>query len=111
MHILRCYVCSICPYFKLLRGQLIHPHDVQSQNMIIQVGFSTTKIMQAITYDHYGDASVLTFETAVTKPQITSDDQVLIKISYAGVNFIDTYFRSGLYPVASFPKILGQDGT
>ena len=93
----------------MLRGQLIHPHYVQ--NMIIQPWIFKTKIMQAITYDHYGDASVLTFETAVAKPQITSDDQVLIKISYAGVNFIDTYFRSGLYPVASFPKILGQDGT
>ncbi|TIA71002.1 hypothetical protein E3P91_02762 [Wallemia ichthyophaga] len=33
-----------------------------------------------------------------------------IKVSYAGINYIDTYFRSGLYPV-SLPFNLGQEGS
>ncbi|TIA91082.1 hypothetical protein E3P99_01279 [Wallemia hederae] len=32
-----------------------------------------------------------------------------VQVSYAGINFIDTYFRSGLYPV-SLPFNLGQEG-
>ena len=35
--------------------------------------------------------------------------QALVKIAAAGVNFIDTYFRSGLYP-APTPIILGNEG-
>lgn len=28
-----------------------------------------------------------------------NDNSVLVKVNYAGINYIDTYFRSGLYPV------------
>lgn len=35
--------------------------------------------------------------------------QVLLRQEAAGLNFIDTYFRSGLYP-AKFPLIPGQEG-
>ncbi|OBZ78424.1 putative quinone oxidoreductase [Grifola frondosa] len=35
---------------------------------------------------------------------------VLVKIQYGGVNFIDTYYRKGLYPIASFPQPLGTEG-
>ncbi|GBG23993.1 Alcohol dehydrogenase 1 [Hondaea fermentalgiana] len=35
--------------------------------------------------------------------------QVLVRNEYAGVNFIDTYFRTGLYPKAA-PFGLGQEG-
>ncbi|KAF3907720.1 Zeta-crystallin [Arthrobotrys entomopaga] len=35
---------------------------------------------------------------------------VLIKTAYGGVNYIDTYFRSGLYPLPSFPHTLGSEG-
>jgi NADPH:quinone reductase-like Zn-dependent oxidoreductase len=36
--------------------------------------------------------------------------QVLVRNEYIGVNFIDTYFRSGLYPRAAFPSGLGEEG-
>jgi NADPH2:quinone reductase len=36
---------------------------------------------------------------------------VLIRTHYASVNFIDTYFRTGFYPIPKFPHILGQDGS
>lgn len=35
---------------------------------------------------------------------------VLVRVSAAGVNFIDTYRRSGLYPVA-FPHVVGSEGS
>ena len=34
---------------------------------------------------------------------------ILIQVEYFGVNFIDTYFRSGLYKVKEFPAILGSE--
>jgi NADPH2:quinone reductase len=36
--------------------------------------------------------------------------QVLVKNEFIGVNFIDTYFRSGLYPRPSYPSGLGEEG-
>src|ERR1700730_12221059 len=35
--------------------------------------------------------------------------QALVKIAAAGVNFIDVYFRTGLYP-APLPVVLGNEG-
>lgn len=35
---------------------------------------------------------------------------VRIAQSVIGVNFVDTYFRSGLYPVAELPAVLGFEG-
>lgn len=68
--------------------------------------------MKATVIHATGDASALKFENNFPKPAFNKDsDQILIRVVYAGVNFIDTYFRSGLYPVSSFPKVLGQDGS
>jgi len=33
------------------------------------------------------------------------------QIEYGGINFIDTYYRTGLYPFPSFPAILGKEST
>ncbi|RMZ84748.1 hypothetical protein DV737_g1070, partial [Chaetothyriales sp. CBS 132003] len=53
------------------------------------------------------DKLVYTESRPVPKP---GPGQILVKNDYAGVNFIDTYFRGGLYPLASFPHVLGQEG-
>ncbi|MDB6146198.1 MAG: quinone oxidoreductase [Pseudomonas sp.] len=45
------------------------------------------------------------FEPAQPGPQ-----QVLLRNKAIGVNFIDTYFRSGLYPAPSMPSGLGSEG-
>lgn len=37
-------------------------------------------------------------------------DEVRITQSVIGVNFVDTYFRSGLYPVAALPAVPGFEG-
>lgn len=42
-------------------------------------------------------------------PEI-SDEQILIKTEYAGINFSDIYVREGLYPVKKLPHVLGTEG-
>jgi len=39
-----------------------------------------------------------------------TQDQIVVKNSYIGVNYIDTYFRRGIYP-ASLPYILGREAS
>ncbi|KAG0304562.1 NADPH:quinone reductase [Dissophora globulifera] len=64
--------------------------------------------MHAVQIPKHGDSSVLAY-VSVPKPS-PKPDQVLIKVAYAGVNFIDTYQRSGLYPQV-LPFILGREGS
>ena len=63
--------------------------------------------MKAIRVHQIGGPGVLTFED-VTDPVPAADD-VLVENRAIGVNFIDTYFRSGLYP-APLPFIPGNEG-
>ncbi|ORX39667.1 hypothetical protein BD324DRAFT_640883 [Kockovaella imperatae] len=64
------------------------------------------KTMKAIQVDHTGGPEVNKLvEIPVPEPK---DNEVLIKVHYTGVNFIDTYFRTGLYPKPT-PYIVGQD--
>lgn len=44
----------------------------------------------------------------VDVPQIKAED-VLVRNSFAGVNFIESYFISGLYKAPSFPYVLGRE--
>ncbi|KAF0531108.1 nadph:quinone reductase [Gigaspora margarita] len=45
----------------------------------------------------------------IERPKITGLTDVLVKNHFAGVNFIDTYHRSGLYKL-SLPAIIGREG-
>jgi len=65
--------------------------------------------MKAVVCDKTGGPDVLRYteEQQVPKP---GDAEVLVKNKFAGINYIDTYFRSGLYPAPSWPLILGQEG-
>ncbi|KEG15550.1 quinone oxidoreductase [Trypanosoma grayi] len=61
----------------------------------------------------YGPADVIriTNTCSVAPDTVTlSDDEVLVQNSYAGVNFIDTYFRQGLYKKPHTPFVLGDEG-
>ncbi|KAF9436252.1 NADPH:quinone reductase [Entomortierella beljakovae] len=64
--------------------------------------------MHAVQIPKHGDSSVLAY-VSVPKPS-PKPDQVLVKVAYAGVNFIDTYQRSGLYP-QTLPFIVGREGS
>ena len=65
--------------------------------------------MKAILIKSVGDPEVLEIDD-IPKPEIDDDDEVLVQIKAAGVNPIDTKLRAGLYPLNSFPAILGCDG-
>ena len=55
---------------------------------------------------HTGPPDVLCVETLpVPQPQ---KGEVLLRQEAIGVNFIDTYFRSGLYPFPALPAIPGN---
>jgi NADPH2:quinone reductase len=62
--------------------------------------------MYAIEVEHTGGPEVLSL---VEKPQPSpGPGEVLIKAEASGVNFVDTYFRAGLYP-HELPFVLGAE--
>jgi NADPH:quinone reductase len=62
--------------------------------------------MKAIQVPRHGGAEVLTLvDVPVPQPKA---NELLVKISAMGVNFIDVYFREGRYP-AALPFIDGQE--
>lgn len=65
--------------------------------------------MKAILVHEPGNASAMTLgeiDTPQPKP-----GEVLVRVAAAGVNFIDTYHRSGLYPIPERPFQLGVEGS
>lgn len=65
--------------------------------------------MRGVRVSQTGDSSVLRLENDLPLPIINNDD-VLIKIEYAGVNFIDIYQRTGVYPM-QLPFTAGREGS
>lgn len=63
--------------------------------------------MKAILVSRHGGPEVLEY-TDVDAP-VPGEGQLLVDVSFAGVNFIDTYFRSGTYP-SEPPYIPGTEG-
>ncbi|MEP9413864.1 quinone oxidoreductase [Gordonia sp. VNQ95] len=63
--------------------------------------------MRAIEVTRHGGPDVLSYGT-VDDP-IPTPDEVLVRVDAAGVNFIDTYLRRGLYPSAP-PYVPGSEG-
>lgn len=63
--------------------------------------------MKAIQIEQLGGPEVLKL-TDLPDPS-PGPGEVLVRLAAAGVNFIDTYHRTGLYPV-ELPRILGLEG-
>ena len=64
-------------------------------------------MFDAVTFDHTGDAAVLQAVRLTPAPMGRRD--VRIRQHWAGVNFIDVYHRTGLYPVPALPAIPGVE--
>jgi len=62
--------------------------------------------MKAIRIHSHGGLEVLQLED-IPVP-VPGAGQALVRIEAAGVNFIDIYYRTGLYP-APLPYTLGQE--
>lgn len=60
-------------------------------------------MMKAVVFNEYGGPDVLTVAT-LEKPK-PAQGEVLVQVGASGINPVDTYFRSGVRPVPSFPSI------
>ncbi|GBQ27171.1 quinone oxidoreductase family protein [Gluconacetobacter sacchari] len=63
---------------------------------------------RAIRIHGYGGPEVLQLETLPTP--VPGRGEILIRQEAIGVNYIDIYFRTGLYKVPALPAILGMEG-
>lgn len=64
--------------------------------------------MKAIQITQTGGPEVLHYRDDVPVPE-PSENEVLVEVLVAGINYIDTYFREGIYPT-DLPFIPGQEG-
>ena len=69
---------------------------------------SLPKNMTAVVVREPGGIEALSYETDYPVPEL-SEGQVLVRNEFSGLNFIDTYYRSGLYKQEP-PFISGQEG-
>lgn len=79
-----------------------HLHTTRKANM------SIPSVQKAIRIHETGGPDVLKYETDVPVPTV-GDNQVLINNKFAGINFIENYFRQGLYKTP-LPATLGREG-
>ena len=63
----------------------------------------------AVRLYEYGGAEVLKYEEF--DPGSPGSGDVLIKHEAIGLNFIDVYHRTGLYPMPALPAVLGMEGS
>jgi NADPH:quinone reductase len=63
--------------------------------------------MKAVRIHKNGDPEVMVYEDApVPEP---AQGEAIVEIHVAGVNFVDTYYRAGLYKPPAFPHTLGSE--
>jgi len=63
---------------------------------------------KAIRIHEYGGPEVLRWED-VPMPEPGPDD-VVVRNEAVGLNYVDVYFRTGLYKLSALPSVLGQEG-
>lgn len=65
--------------------------------------------MKAVAIASYGPSTNM--QLAEVDAPKCGDNDVLVDVAYAGVNFIDTYHRTGLYAVPALPFVLGREAS
>jgi len=63
--------------------------------------------MKAVRAHNYGDPEVLKYEDAPAPAP--GKGEAIVQIVATGVNFVDIYYRSGLYKVPQLPFVPGQE--
>ncbi|GMM36797.1 NADPH:quinone reductase [Saccharomycopsis crataegensis] len=69
---------------------------------------SIPKTQKVILFEEIGGPEVLKY--ADFPVPAYADDEILIKNHYAGVNYIESYFRTGIYP-SQKPYVLGREAS
>ena len=82
--------------------------SIASSSAHTMSGPSIPTTQKGIRISTTGGPEVLEFKTDLPVPT-PGEGQVLVKNNLSGVNFIDTYFRTGLYPSPK-PEVLGREG-
>ncbi|KAJ3770773.1 NAD(P)-binding protein [Lentinula raphanica] len=77
-------------------------HETQDN---ISTSFPST--VEALAIATTGDIDVI--EKMTLPFPVVNPGDLVVKIEYIGVNFIDTYFRQGLYPLDHFPATIGEE--
>ncbi|KAG2155733.1 hypothetical protein DEU56DRAFT_768944 [Suillus clintonianus] len=65
--------------------------------------------IQAITISKTGGPEVIE-KREIPFPKV-APDHLVVKVQYIGVNFIDTYYREGIYPASHFPFVIGKEAS
>jgi len=73
----------------------------------VAVSFAGPPMMKAVVAHEFGGPEVLKYEDA-PRPQ-PKENEILVRVMAAGVNPVDTYFRSGHFGTPTLPLIPGRD--
>ncbi|OJD36517.1 quinone oxidoreductase [Diplodia corticola] len=91
-----------------LRAPLTAPQSTVTVRTMASTSIPAT--MKGVIVEKTGGTDVLQYKTDLPVPQPKAGE-VLVKNDFIGINYIDTYFRSGLYPAPSFPYTLGREAS
>lgn len=64
--------------------------------------------MRAVVLSEFGGPEKLRYSEAEPVPKLR-ESEVLVKNTFAGINYVDVYYRTGAYPVDKLPTIIGQE--
>ncbi|KAJ5250477.1 hypothetical protein N7489_000887 [Penicillium chrysogenum] len=93
------------PRLTVLRNHITPP--LVNQSISIRT-MSVPATMKAVVVEETGGPEVLKFKASYPVPTPRAGE-LLVRNNISGVNYIDTYFRTGLYP-APKPEVLGREG-
>ncbi|GKZ90441.1 NADPH:quinone reductase [Aspergillus niger] len=96
------------PAIQRLSAINAHLHPTIASPIRNLTTMSVPQTMKAVLVEKLGGPEVLEFKPNHPVPT-PKEGQVLVKNNISGINYIDTYFRTGLYPSAK-PEILGREG-
>lgn len=90
-----------------LRSQLSKPTSRLSHRTM--ASSTLPKTMRGILVEKTGGTEVLQYKTDLPIPT-PKEGEVLVKNDFIGINYIDTYFRTGLYSSPK-PEVLGKEAS
>eukprot|EP00985_Skeletonema_marinoi_P022482 scaffold14378_cov97-Skeletonema_marinoi.AAC.2 len=96
-------VCESSQVEDMVVAMLFHYNIVPAFSLRCCSGRTVAAVVREV-----GDAHALKVETDFPTPELKAGG-VIVKNQFAGINFIDTYHRKGLYP-RDLPFIGGQEG-